>query len=86
MFLKRELNERRKRDPNYSLRAFAKFLDIDDGFLSRVINGKRVMSELMLEKVGARLDLDQKALEKLRENLIKKRRYIRRNLKRKLST
>ena len=42
--LRRELLVRQKKNPNYSLRAFAKKLEISSGGLSRILNNKFVPS------------------------------------------
>lgn len=47
--LKFEFDRRAKKNASYSLRAFAKFIDISPSSLSRIMNGKRATS-LKLEK------------------------------------
>jgi hypothetical protein len=57
--LKSELDARAKKNPRYSLRAFALFLGIDAGCLSRCLSLKQSMSLEIAEKVIAKLHLDE---------------------------
>ncbi|SMF83499.1 hypothetical protein SAMN06296036_14715 [Pseudobacteriovorax antillogorgiicola] len=50
-----ELKRRRKKNPSYSLRKFAKDLSIDPGYLSRVLRDERAMSLDMVYRVGRKL-------------------------------
>ena len=56
LYLCDELDRRIERNPQYSLRAFARFLDIDASFLSKVLARKQVLSlkkvEAIVEKLG----------------------------------
>lgn len=79
--LQRELKKRRRANPRYSLRAFAEFLRVSPAFLSEVMNGKHLLSEPMLLKIGGRLKLNEEELlefrmalkELRRENRLKRR-------------
>src|ERR1700761_4517065 len=42
VYLQEELARRCERNPRYSVRAFARALDINDGALSQILSGKRV--------------------------------------------
>ncbi len=55
--LSAELAKRRKRNPRYSLRAFARDLGSDHATLSQLIRGRRVLSPRMAKKFGAKLHL-----------------------------
>jgi transcriptional regulator with XRE-family HTH domain len=57
LYLKAEFRRRHKRNPSYSLRAFAQYLEISPSFLSQVLSGKRSMGVLTLSKVSKRLNL-----------------------------
>ncbi len=59
-YLKNELARRCKTNSSYSLRAFAKALEVDPGTLSRILNGQQALSFKMAQKVAAKLDLDPK--------------------------
>lgn len=47
----------RERNPSYSLRAFARSLKIDHSTLSRIMTGKRPVSEAIARKIAARLEI-----------------------------
>jgi len=49
--LANELGRRRTHNQNYSLRAFARDLEIDPSYLSKLIQGKRIASEPMYQKI-----------------------------------
>lgn len=55
--LERELGRRCAANPRYSLRAFAKALQVSPANLSLILNGKRVASARTIAKMIARLDL-----------------------------
>jgi transcriptional regulator with XRE-family HTH domain len=73
-YLKKELQKRLRRNPKYSLRAFAGFLNISHSFLSKILQGQKLVSETTLIKIGRRLNLEESSLEKFKQSLIKKRR------------
>jgi transcriptional regulator with XRE-family HTH domain len=55
----REFISRCRKNPSYSLRAFAKFLNIDQSFLSKLLKGQRAvtaeLAETLAPKLGIRL-------------------------------
>ncbi len=53
--LKREYVERKRRNANYSLRAFAKALDLDQSLLSKILRGVREPTSDTVIKVSQRL-------------------------------
>jgi DNA-binding Lrp family transcriptional regulator len=55
--LQREFIRRCKKNPSYSLRAYAQYLEIDQSFLSKLLNGKRKVTSSMEEKFAARLGI-----------------------------
>jgi uncharacterized protein (TIGR02147 family) len=55
------LEERKLKNPNYSLRAFARFIGLGPSTLSEVLSGKRRVSRDAAEKIVSRLGLDPKA-------------------------
>lgn len=63
-YLQDELSSRCARNPNYSLRSFAKALSISPSALSALINGKRPITNNMKEKLGLKLGL---SLEDIRQ-------------------
>jgi transcriptional regulator with XRE-family HTH domain len=53
--LERELALRRRRNPSYSLRAFARDLRTDHATLSQILRGRRMLSARMTIALGRRL-------------------------------
>ncbi len=56
--LRAELRRRKQTNPRYSLRSFARFLDIDPGNLSKIISQKKVLAITTAERLAERLNLD----------------------------
>lgn len=63
--LSRKLVEIRLKNPSYSLRAFAKKLQISSAALSEIMNGKRRVSAKMASRFAARLTLNPEESEKI---------------------
>lgn len=56
-FLKEEYQKRRRKNPKYSLRAFAKYLQISPSHLSHILSGKRTVKAPVAIRLGKVLDL-----------------------------
>jgi uncharacterized protein (TIGR02147 family) len=56
-YLADELLRRIEKNPHYSLRSFARDLQVAAGWLSEVLRSKKGMSTKMAEKISARIDL-----------------------------
>ncbi|MDO9181199.1 MAG: TIGR02147 family protein [Bacteriovorax sp.] len=54
-WLQRKFNERCKKNARYSLRAFAKNLDIDPSSLSQILSGKRKLSKKIIHNICLKL-------------------------------
>jgi uncharacterized protein (TIGR02147 family) len=67
--LQNELERRCQENPNYSLRAFAKFLGVDSSVLSKIVNNKRTITPKMFEKLSSRLGLSPQERIRFVENL-----------------
>ena len=63
--LKIEFRKRKKRNPAYSLRAFAIFLGISSSFLSKILKGERPVGRSTLEKIANRLKWENEIVEEL---------------------
>ena len=63
LFLQSELGRRCASNPQYSMRAFAKYLAIDHASLSQLLRGKRALTARMILKLGTRLGLDRQAVD-----------------------
>ena len=57
LFLQQELSRRCKKNPYFSLRAFARTLDVEVSSLSKILNGKRSLSKNMLHRISSQLGL-----------------------------
>ncbi|HAG92455.1 MAG TPA: hypothetical protein DCL41_11310, partial [Bdellovibrionales bacterium] len=55
--LNSEFNKRKGRNPNFSLRSFAKWLKISPAQLSQMMTGKRPITINSAQKIGDRLGL-----------------------------
>lgn len=53
--LQRELDRRKRANPHFSLRSFARTLDVSPSFLSHVINGHKNLSLVMALKIAQKL-------------------------------
>lgn len=60
--LQEELLKRCRKNSNYSLRSFAKYLDISHSALTEMINGKRSITKKSIEKLGLTLGLSIKEI------------------------
>lgn len=58
-YLRTVLRERMAKNPNYSLRAFARQVDISPSHLSRVLNGEKTLSAQAALKISAALRLSE---------------------------
>lgn len=63
-YLNTELESRTEDNENYSLRAFAKFLEIDPSLLLRIMTGKQSLSLNKAQEIAEKLKLDQEEREK----------------------
>jgi len=61
--LRAELTRRCARNPSYSLRAFARALDVDHATLSQILRGKRALTRETILQLGQRLGLEAPRLE-----------------------
>lgn len=66
--LHRELESRCRKNPRYSLRAFARSIGIGPAALSDMINCKRPISDKSVERIGLSLGIPIEELEKFKKN------------------
>lgn len=57
--IRQELNARKTRDPNYSLRSFAKDMELSPSSLSEMFSGKHHLSIRTFEKIAGKLNLGE---------------------------
>jgi plasmid maintenance system antidote protein VapI len=61
--LTREFEQRRERKPSYSLRAFARFIELDPSHLSKVFRGQRGLSQERASAIFRKLGLDSDQIQ-----------------------
>ncbi|QLY23858.1 TIGR02147 family protein [Bdellovibrio sp. KM01] len=69
--LKLEFDKRRERNPNFSLRAFARYLEVSPAQLSQMMTGKRTITVKTMKKMGSRLDLSPTEKSEIAQALLK---------------
>ncbi|MDH4469339.1 MAG: TIGR02147 family protein [Bacteriovoracaceae bacterium] len=77
LFLQNQFLERCRRNPKYSLRAFAKFLEVDASTLSQILREKRSLSITLQRSFAQRLGVDPKEVENLPTTKTKKEKNVR---------
>lgn len=63
--IQREFIERSRKNPAYSLRAFAKYLEIDQSFLSKLLKGQRAITLDLAQTIAPKLGLKSKEVNEL---------------------
>jgi transcriptional regulator with XRE-family HTH domain len=58
-------NERKEKNPRYSLRAFARSLGVSSGQLSEILSGKRPLSHKLARRIAIALALTEEESQKL---------------------
>lgn len=71
-----ELKKRKDRNPNFSLRAFARWLGISPSQLSQMLTGKRPITLATMKKISSRLDLSPLEHKELMSSLIADKDYL----------
>jgi uncharacterized protein (TIGR02147 family) len=66
-YLKRELLERNKKNPQYSLRSFSKNMDLSSSFVSKLFNGRRPLTEGTYNKIVSQLSLNPDVADHYRQ-------------------
>lgn len=66
-FLQTELIRRSRANPSYSLRAFARTLELEPSRLSKMLRGQRPINEDLVEKLGLRLGLPLKEIRQYQQ-------------------
>jgi plasmid maintenance system antidote protein VapI len=74
--LRAELSNRQKINARFSLRAFARFLQVDPGFLSRILNGQRKLSYEMACTIVQMLQLQENEKTAFLNSLLKEKRVV----------
>lgn len=69
--LEKEFNARLKKNRNYSLRAFARNMDINHGALSQILSGSRIPSYKLMKKIIEKLNLTGKLALSFQKSIAK---------------
>lgn len=64
LFLQQELVNRCQKNPSYSLRAFARALNVSSSALSAMLNGKRTITATSVERLGSAIGLGPKEISR----------------------
>jgi uncharacterized protein (TIGR02147 family) len=73
-YLQNELSRRCERNPRYSVRAFARALDINDGALSQILSGKRIPAYRTAQRIIRALGLTPEEEQSFLASLAEKHR------------
>lgn len=65
-YLREELARRCQKNTQFSLRGFARMLEIEPSSLSKLLNGKRRITEAMLQRLAQKLQIPGAELAKYR--------------------
>lgn len=63
--LNKELSKRTRKNPSYSLRSFAKHLEVSPSALSAMMSGKRPITKKSVQHLGLRMGLSVKKIEEI---------------------
>jgi uncharacterized protein (TIGR02147 family) len=75
-FIKEEFEKRRARNPNFSLRSYAKWLDVSPAQLSQMMTGKRSVTPKTLQKIVKRIGLSPFEKKQIFNSLLKDKNFI----------
>lgn len=67
--LKDEFNKRQKKNPNFSIRAFAKHLGVNSSTLTQILNGKRPLTDKMADDLGQKLKFSAAKMRLIRKGI-----------------
>jgi transcriptional regulator with XRE-family HTH domain len=73
VFLRGELKSRMEFNKSYSLRAFAKSLDVSPSNLSMILNGKTPVSLKFIDNIGSKLNLEKEKIYEYQLGLLKEK-------------
>ncbi len=74
--LNKHLEDRRLKNPRYSLRAYANYLDFDSSTLSKIINKKRNFPLSRVLDISKKLNLTDREVEKFANSVVNNKRVL----------
>ena len=75
-FINSEYKKRKERNPNYSLRSFARWLNVSPAQLSQMMTGKRSITLKTMKKINDRLGLSPASSQDLVQTLLKQKNIL----------
>jgi len=69
LIIKKYFLRKQKVNPKYSLRSFARDLDVNPAFVSRLLNGKQEIPNARLNQIAKILDMDSLTLKELKKSM-----------------
>ena len=69
-FLKTEFEKRKTKNPNFSVRSFARWLELSPAQVSQVMSGKRPLTLKALDKINRKLDISPFEKQTLVDSLV----------------
>lgn len=75
-FINSEYQKRKERNPNYSLRSFARWLSVSPAQLSQMMTGKRSITLKTMKKINDRLGLSPASSQDLVQTLLKQKNIL----------
>lgn len=76
-FVESEYWKRMDKNSNYSLRAYARDLDVDPSLLSKLLRGKRSFTENMIHHIGQKMELNEVELFPYKKSLLDDPKWVR---------
>lgn len=69
LHLQNELERKKNNNPNYSLRAFARDLDVEASLLSKILRGKAPLTSRMFERLATTLGVREEDYKKFKSQI-----------------
>lgn len=80
-YLRHELIERCRKNPRYSMRAFARTLGVESSFLSKILLGRRSVTTALIERLSQPLRIDNATKENFQKAAVQTREESRAQLR-----
>lgn len=76
LWLQKEFTDRCRRNGRYSLRAFAKLLQMEPSSVSQILSGKRIASQKVVSQICARLSVAPEQAQAFQQEILKRKKRI----------
>ena len=64
--LEREFLEKKQRNSRYSLRAYARFLDLEPSYLSKILKGRRQITPKLIDRLSPKLQISSETAKEMK--------------------